>query len=117
MAVILAASVSACAVPQSAPPQTASTTVQNRSPAFDAKGLEAVIGQSADRLERLFGKPRLDINEGDARKLQFTNGQCILDAYIYPEGVNNAPIVTYVDARRDDGQPVDRASCVAALRR
>jgi hypothetical protein len=75
------------------------------------------MGQTAERLERLFGKPRLDVNEGDARKLQFSNGQCVLDAYLYPQGDNNAQVVTYVDARRDDGMAVDRASCVAALRR
>lgn len=88
-----------------------------RSATFSAAGLEAVMGRSAGDLSRLFGAPRLDVLEGEARKLQFANGRCVLDAYLYPEGARRTPVVTYLDARRPDGAPVDRAACVEALRR
>jgi hypothetical protein len=66
-------------------------------------------------LEGQFGRPDLDIQEGDARKLQFASSICVLDAYLYPPTRGGEPVVTHVDARLPDGRDVDRASCVAAL--
>ena len=81
-------------------------------------GLEGVIGVRAEDLTRQFGPPRLDIQEGDARKLQFVGTSCVLDVYLYPSKVGGAPQSTYIDARRAaDAREVDRAACVTALRR
>jgi len=83
-----------------------------------APGLEGVIGASATDLARLFGPPRLDVMEGDARKLQYVGVACVLDIYLYPPRQGGDPRATYVDARRaTDARDVDRAACVAALRR
>ena len=80
-------------------------------------GLESVIGADARTLTAEFGTPRLDVREGDARKLQFSGEPCVLDVYLYPPDKGGEPRATYVDARRaSDGQDVDRAACVAALR-
>ncbi|MBX9665279.1 hypothetical protein [Novosphingobium sp.] len=79
-------------------------------------GLEGVIGADADALTRQFGAPRLDVREGDARKLQWSGTPCVLDAYLYPPDAGGRPIATFIDARRGDGRDVDRAACVAALR-
>src|SRR5687768_10706942 len=46
-------------------------------------GLEIVLGQTATGLVSLFGKPRLDVHEGDARKLQWRGEACALDVYLY----------------------------------
>jgi len=73
------------------------------------------MGKDERNLTRLFGAPRLDVREGDARKLQFTSDACVLDAYLYPKG-SSEPVVTYIDARTPDGRTADRASCVTALR-
>ena len=89
--------------------------VAQQNPMSDIRGLEAVMGKDVRSLTRLFGEPRLDIREGDARKLQFTSDACVLDMYLYPKG-SSEPVVTYVDARTPDGRTADRASCVAALR-
>lgn len=80
-------------------------------------GLEGVIGADADQLTRLFGAPRIDVREEDARKLQWTGTACVLDAYLYPANPGGRATATYVDARRGDGRDVDRAACVAALKR
>ena len=94
----------------------------SRKPPFSAKpqvvpGVEGVIGNDAAGLIRQFGAPRLDIVEGDARKLQFSGTACVLDAYLYPPVEGKEPLATYIDARRpSDGQDVDRAACIAALR-
>ncbi|MBS0475827.1 MAG: hypothetical protein JSR28_11900 [Proteobacteria bacterium] len=79
-------------------------------------GLEGVIGATSAELSRQFGPPRLDVIEGDARKLQFSGTACVLDIYLYPSAPGREPTATYVDARRaSDGQDVDRAACAGAL--
>lgn len=95
------------------PSRTAPRDVQVQS----VPGLEDVIGATQNQLVRQFGQPRLDVWEGDARKLQFTGTPCVLDIYLYPSSNSREPRASYVDARRaSDGQDVDRAACVAALR-
>jgi len=81
-------------------------------------GLEGVLGATADSLIRQFGAARLDVLEGDARKLQFTGTACVLDIYLYPTSRSPEPIATYVDARRaSDAAAVDKVACVRALHR
>lgn len=101
------------------PPVRQPTRTAPRDPQFQAMpGLEDVIGATQNQLVRQFGQPRLDVWEGDARKLQFTGTPCVLDIYLYPTTGSREPKATYVDARRaSDGQDVDRAACVAALKR
>ena len=112
----LVAGLAACAAPQqgTAPSRP---VVPARSTTLSGKGLEAVMGKSARDLERMFGQPRLDVREFDARKLQFVGSACVLDAFLYPEGSGGTQVVTYIDARRSDGQSVDRAACVDALKK
>jgi hypothetical protein len=101
------------------PPVRQPSRAQPRDPAVQSvPGLEGVIGTSQKQLVRQFGPPRLDVWEGDARKLQFTGAACVLDIYLYPTSSSREPLATFVDARRSsDGRDVDRAACVAALRR
>ena len=81
-------------------------------------GLEGVIGANEGQLTRTFGAARLNVWEGDARKLQFQGSACVLDIYLYPTTNSREPIATYIDARRaSDGKDVDRISCIRALRR
>jgi hypothetical protein len=85
---------------------------------LQARGLEGVIRQDAASLVRRFGEPRLDVREGDMRKLQFTGRACVLDVFLYPLREGAEPVATWVEARRaSDGREVDRADCVEALRR
>lgn len=108
--------------PVTAPPPTRpappSAAAGFRAPkVMNLPGLEGVIGADADALQRMFGTARLNVWEGDARKLQFTGEACVLDVYLYPLRPGAEPTATYVDARRaSDGLDVDRAACVAALR-
>lgn len=89
-----------------------------RNPTFQTiPGLEGVIGVGEAQLIRQFGPARLNVWEGDARKLQFTGNACVLDVYLYPTTQSKEPLASYVDARRSsDAQDVDRAACVAALK-
>jgi hypothetical protein len=80
-------------------------------------GLEGVIGTTAAEIIRQFGPPRLDVSEGDARKLQFTGIACVLDIYLYPAATGKPPLASFIAARRSDGRDVDRVACVMALRK
>lgn len=106
------------------PPQAASPLATPSSRSFIAPtimrlpGLETVIGADGRRLLELFGPARLTVPEGDAVKLQFAGTACVLDIFLYPLRPGGQPAATHVEARRpNDGQDVDRATCVAALRR
>lgn len=80
-------------------------------------GLEGVVGANTAQLTRQFGPARLDVWEGDARKLQFSGTACVLDIYLYPPSPGAEPKATYVEARRQsDGKDVDRIACVSALK-
>ena len=113
--ILTPALLSACAAPVARPAPAAPAA-----PAFTSVGLERVLGQDAAGLVRLFGEADADVREGEARKLQFESGICVLDAYLYPPknlGSGAELRVTYLDAREPDGSPIDRASCVAAMTR
>ena len=106
------------------PQQSAGPAVAHSAPGFIAPtvmrlpGLESVIGADARRLTEIFGPARLTVPEGDAVKLQFAGTPCVLDVFLYPLRPGGQPSATHVEARRpSDGQDVDRANCVAALRR
>lgn len=76
-------------------------------------GLSGVIGSSAGALTRRFGAPRLDLAEGDARKLQFAGPACVLDVFLYPLGAGSQPTATHVEARlRRGGASVDPGACI-----
>ena len=75
------------------------------------------MGRNAADLIALFGQPALDVQEGTARKLQFSGQSCVLDAYLYPPRERGEALVTHVDARSPDGRDADRTACIAALRK
>jgi hypothetical protein len=106
-----------CATAKADPPAAAASRAVERPVSYTSTGLEAVLGRTARMLEAQLGKPRLDVREGTARKLQFAGPACVLDAYLYPPKAGGEAIVTHLDARRPDGTDFDRASCVAALTR
>lgn len=135
LALIAALSVSACSTGISklpgvnAPSQTARAPVPTvptnpppgafrPAPVQSASGLSGVIGARAEALTQRFGKARIDLKEGDARKLQFLGSACVLDIYLYPESEGALPVATYVEARRrTDGADTDRADCIREVER
>ena len=104
------------AVPPTRPP--APVQVFRGAEIMQERGLEQVIRANARSLQVQFGTPQLDVREGDARKLQFAGPACVLDVFLYPLTDGGEHLATWVEARRaSDGAAVDRAACVAALRR
>jgi hypothetical protein len=75
-----------------------------------------LIGLDANELATRFGRPRLQVREGDGTKLQFGGGSCLLDAYLYPPpGGGGVARVTHVDTRNRDGGVVAQADCIAMI--
>jgi len=74
----------------------------------------SLYGSNIDDLVGHFGKPVLQIHEGNSVKLQFRGPRCVLDAYLYP-GRDGQLRVTYVDTRRPTGTDIDQATCISAL--
>lgn len=73
-------------------------------------------GMTANELAEHFGRPRLQIREGDGTKLQFAGPNCVLDAYLYPStSGQGVPRVAHVDARNFQGGDVNTQSCVASI--
>ena len=72
-----------------------------------------LIGLDANALVTRFGRPRLQVREGDGTKLQFGGGSCLLDAYLYPSP--GLPRVTHVDTRNREGRPVAQAECIRMI--
>ena len=71
-------------------------------------------GMTANALIEHFGRPRLQIREGDGTKIQFAGPSCVLDAYLYP-GQGGVPRVNHLDARNSQGGNVDAQTCVYAI--
>lgn len=80
-------------------------------------GLERIMGKDARTIMAYLGRPALDVWEDKARKLQFSNRDCILDAYLYPEKEGKEPVVTYVAARVPDGRDAEKNSCIISISR
>lgn len=83
---------------------------------MEGPGLSGIIREDSGTLTRRFGQPRLDVHEGDMRKLQFASEACVLDVFLYPLAPNAEPVATWIEARRaSDGANVDRLACIQAL--
>jgi hypothetical protein len=106
---------SACAATPK--PAKVAASVLVSPPLVTPTGLDRVMGRNAASLIGLFGNADQDVREENSRKLQFSSGICILDAYLYTPAKGKEPLVSYVDARQPDGGTIDKASCVAALTR
>lgn len=108
---------SACGGGGVVPPPGRAAPVPVPVPQPGMAALTTVMGASAKALIAQFGRPVLDVTEGPARKLQFGNGTCVLDAYLYPpKSGRGDPVVTFAETRQRDGSPIDQASCAAAIR-
>ncbi|AUW57238.1 hypothetical protein C1T17_03175 [Sphingobium sp. SCG-1] len=114
LASVLALGLSACAsVPAAAP---VSTLPPPSGPMASAYGKgHLLIGADAKKLIQMFGRPRLDIRDPSVRKLQFANGRCVLDTYLYASAKGKEPVVTYADSRTPAGKDVDPAACATML--
>ncbi|MEL7197873.1 MAG: hypothetical protein AAGL10_06110 [Pseudomonadota bacterium] len=79
-------------------------------------GLQNIIGANGTALLERFGKARIDLTEGTARKLQFANEACVIDIFLYPLQSGRDPVATHIEARnRKTGAAEDKAACARVL--
>lgn len=79
-------------------------------------GLATIIGANSAALMNRFGKARIDLKEGSARKLQFADDKCVIDIFLYPLQVGQDPVATHIEARnRKSGAAEDKAVCARGL--
>jgi len=109
---MLGACAAASAPPPSAPAPPRSSVIRVPE-AMPPEGLEGVIGSAAGPLTGRFGTPRIDLAEGDARKLQFAGPSCVLDIYLYPMSPGSEAVASHVETRlRRGGAEIARAACI-----
>jgi hypothetical protein len=102
---------SACArAPRAVEPSPAPSTLGRPS--------GVLIGLTASDLAGRFGQPTFQVREGAGTKLQWSDGRCVLDAYLYlPESGRGVERVVHVDARRPTGDEVSVEYCLNLLTR
>jgi hypothetical protein len=93
-------------------PQAVSVPVATPQP--PPRPQSGMVGLSAQELVGHFGKPALQVREGNSVKLQFRGPRCVLDAYLYPARDGQLR-VTYIDTRGPSGADMDQAACILAL--
>ena len=103
----------ATAVRVVAPPPVAPPVVRPK----PGPGPADVIGHDVRALIASFGQPRLDIQELTVRKLQFANGNCVMDVYLYAPETGKEPLATHIDTRSPSGVETDRTNCAESLRK
>ena len=73
-----------------------------------------LIGLTANELVSRFGRPALQIREGNSFKIQYRGSRCVLDAFLYPSsGAQHR--VTHVEARTLAGLDTHQADCIRSL--
>lgn len=122
---LLAAALAGCVAGQGPPPSPARPALAAVAPrsrivvvpeVMPAQGLAGVIGSPATALIRRFGAPRLDLAEGDARRLQFAGRGCVLDIFLYPLAIGAPLTATHVEARlRRGGAVTDPGACIREI--
>jgi hypothetical protein len=75
-----------------------------------------LIGLTGPELAARFGRPILQIKEGNSFKLQFRSGQCVLDAFLYPS-TGGQYRVTHVETRTLAGVDTNQGPCISTLQR
>jgi hypothetical protein len=94
-------------------PQEQPPTQQIPQPQPTSPQAREILGLTPNELVGHFGKPALQIREGNSLKLQFRGRTCVLDAYLYPQ--SGAYRVTHVDTRSPSGVDMAQAACIFAL--
>jgi len=110
IAFLIILSAAACAPRPEAAPAPASTPVTPSQAEH-----RSINGMTAHELIELFGRPRLQIVEGEGTKLQFAGSNCVLDVYLYPPPGGGTPRATLIEARNPEGNDVNAQSCAAAI--
>ena len=76
---------------------------------------EQVIGLDPGALEALLGAPGFVREDADAQVWQYRGADCVLDAFLYSDGLAEPFRVTYYEIRGDAGDDRARRRCFRSL--
>ncbi len=76
---------------------------------------EQLIGLDPGALEALLGAPGLKREDADAQVWQYRGADCVLDAFLYSDGLAEPYRVTYYEIRGDAGDDRARRRCFRSL--
>ena len=113
MRIIIALALLALAACARVPTETA-TPAPPPPPVQQPRESGVLIGLTGNELVTRFGRPALQIKEGNSFKLQFRGQLCVLDAFLYPS-TGAQYRVTHVEARSRAGSDTNQADCIRAL--
>ena len=102
---------SACA---RVPTETATPAPPPPAPVQQPRESGVLIGLTGPELAERFGRPALQIKEGNSFKLQVRARQCVLDAFLYPS-TGGQYRVTHVETRSLAGVDTNQVACISAL--
>jgi hypothetical protein len=97
-------------------PQAVSVPTPTPQPPAPQMRQSSLYGLNSQELVGHFGKPALQVREGNSVKLQFRGQRCVLDAYLYPPtNGRGSERVMHVDTRVSSGADTDQRACMATL--
>lgn len=117
-AAALALFVSGCEATQPSGGAVTETPAPALAPALAPATLDPddLSGLARTELAALLGEADFDRRDGPAEMLQYRNGNCILDVFLYRESANEAFRVAHVEARNLKMQSVPGEDCLRSLR-
>jgi hypothetical protein len=139
LATVICAGLAACTVPPSqsdtgpAVPQTTDRSMEHQASGSSGNGaavptapaqLAAInpslpvgrlVGMTGERISSLFGTPIFVRRDPPGEFWRYRGKSCVLELFFY--GRDSRHRVDHFETRRSGGNPVDRAACLASLRK
>ena len=101
--------------PEPAPEPVEETVARLAPPPEIDDDPEQVIGLDPGALEALLGAPGFVREDADAQVWQYRGAGCVLDAFLYSDGLAEPYRVTYYEIRGDAGDDRARRRCFRSL--
>lgn len=114
MRILIAIALMALSACARVPTETATPTPPPAPAPQQSRESGILIGLTGNELVTRFGRPVLQIKEGNSFKLQFRGELCVLDAFLYPS-TGAQYRVTHVEARSRAGTETNQSDCIRAL--
>ena len=109
--ILLAALLSGCQSPESAPGDKVAAA-----PQASMGAPPKVLGLKPHDVQELLGMPKLVRRDDPAEVWQYRSSACVLDVFLYPEETG-AQQVRYLEARTSAAEPAHTDECVNDIRR
>ena len=97
------------------PASDAPATTASPAPQQAAIDPASLVGMTGGRISALFGQPVFVRRDAPGEFWRYRGKSCVLELFFYPKG--GAQRVDHIETRAGTGKALNRADCVAALRK